>query len=305
MGRRGHIVPEGIAEVRKYDELEALVASFVEGDIPLLVILGTPGLSKSQSLKAGIGDNDCLFIKGRKSPLSFYTDLYVHKDEPVIIDDADDLMSQQLCRSYVKALTETDTHKRLDYDTKTKILDEEGIPRHFYTSSSVCIITNSWGNDPIYGALASRAELVHFNPDWNEVYRQAATWFWDQEILDYLHARLDVLRQPDLRIVVKAWNRKKSGNKLLDWKKVIDDHCDDAPGLRLRTLLDDPKIKTMAKRQEMWCDETGESRATFYRRLEKIRSYRPTVQQPRLKVTRTLPPVVSRPDDGFVDDSDE
>lgn len=306
MGRKGFHVPEGISKVTTYAELGGLVSGFVEGHIPLLAILGTPGLSKSQTLKAAIGDRRCLFVKGRKSALSFYTSLYEFKDEPVLIDDADDLMGQKQCRSYIKALTETDTFKRLDYDTKTKILDDEGVPKHFVTTSPTCIITNAWSeNDPIYGALASRAELVYFAPDWNEVYRQCASWFWDQEILDYIHARLSILRTPDLRIVTKAWNRKKAGNSLLDWRKVIDDHCDDSTGLLLRRLLDDPRHKTNTARCRHWCGETGKDRATFYRHMAEIKGYRPTEMQPRLFVSRTTPPVVARPDDGPVEDSEE
>jgi hypothetical protein len=101
----------------------------------LLAIVGHPGLSKSQTLKNAIGNDACLIVKGTKSPLSFYTSLYEFQDCPVLIDDADQFMSQKPCKSYVKALTETDARRRIDYDTKTKILDAEGIPRSFYTSS--------------------------------------------------------------------------------------------------------------------------------------------------------------------------
>ena len=114
-----------------------------------------------------------LIIKGRKSPLDFYTDLYSCKDLPVVLDDPNDLMSQRLCREYVKALTETDKYKRLDYGTKTKILEQEGVPNFFWTTSPVCIITNQWNaSDPICQALESRAEFVYFDPDWSEVYRE-------------------------------------------------------------------------------------------------------------------------------------
>lgn len=306
MGRKAFHVPEGISTVTTYAELGGLVSGFVEGHIPLLAILGTPGLSKSQTLRAAIGNRRCLFVKGRKSALSFYTSLYEFKDEPVLIDDADDLMGQKQCRSYIKALTETDTFKRLDYDTKTKILEEEGVPKHFVTTSPTCIITNAWSdNDPIYGALASRAELVYFAPDWNEVYRQCATWFWDQEILDYIHARLSTLRTPDLRIVTKAWNRKRAGSPLLDWRKAIDDHCDDTAGLLLRKLLDDPRHKTNTVRCKLWCEETGKDRATFYRHMAEVKGYRPKATQERLLVTRTTPPLTLRPVDAHVPDAEE
>jgi hypothetical protein len=127
MGRNSNHPPKGAMVETTYDGLEDLLRAFGDGSISFLVVVGQPGLGKSQRVRDALKNQVTLLIKGRKSALDFYTDLYTHKDLPVILDDADDLMSQRGCLEYVKLLTETDQFKRLDYGTKTKSLEKEGV----------------------------------------------------------------------------------------------------------------------------------------------------------------------------------
>ena len=297
--------PEAATKVTTYAELEEMVRAFARGGIRLLVILGNPGLGKGKlvqrAMLKAIQRNRVLCIKGRKSGIDLYTDLYRFQDKPVVLDDADDLMADPLCLSYVKALTETDTYSRLDYSTKTKILEKEGVPRHFWTRSSVCIIVNHWdGDDPILRALVSRGEIILFQPDWPEVYRYAGKWFWDQEIFDYLHERLPDLREPDLRLLVKAYARKKAGMKKMPWRAVIDEHSDDEIGMTARMLMDTHTITTNTARAEAFCEITGADRATFYRRMQQIKKYRPSKAVRRIVLKHTAPKHQDRPSDGVV-----
>ena len=311
MGRNSNRLPEGATVVKTYDGLEELLRAFADGDIPLLGVVGRPGLGKTRRVRKAVINKETLVVRGRKSALDFYTDLYASKDLPVILDDANDLLSQRLCQDYVSALTETDQYKRLDYGTKTAILDKERVPKFFWTTSPVCLMANHWNShDPIFQALKSRAELICFDPDWAEVYREVGEWFWDQEIYDYVWEDLDVLREPDMRLFVKAFNRKKAGLTKMDWHKLIDAHVDDEFGLAVRRLLDDPSFPSNTARAEAFGKETRADRATFYRRLRQIKRYRPATKPPRIVLGRTAPPNEPRPADGVVahngeDDSHE
>jgi hypothetical protein len=306
MGRHSNHPPEGATVEKTYDGFQELLGAFADGGIPLLVAVGGPGLGKSRRVRNAVGAKRTLIVRGRKSALDFYTDLYTYKDLPVILDDANDLMSQRLCRDYVSALTETERYKRLDYGTKTKILEEEAVPKFFWTASPVCLIANHWNaHDPVFRALESRAEFVFFDPDWAEVYREVGKWFWDQDIYDYVWERLDVLREPDVRLFVKAYNRKKAKLARMTWQKVIDAHVDDELGLAVRNLLDDSSFPSNKARAMAFNEQTGADRATFYRRLRQVRRYRSVTKPPRIVLGRTVPPDEQRPVDGAVPGEDE
>ncbi len=303
--QRAHVArtspPAGATVVTTYKGMNELVRAFAAGHIPLLVIIARPGLGKSRLVQQAVKGQKALIIKLRKSGLDFYTDLYAAKDLPVVLDDADNLMSQPLCREYVKALTETDKYKRLAYGTKTKILEEEKVPKFFFTTSPVCLIANHWNSrDPIFQALQSRAEFVYFDPDWAEVYREVGSWFWDQEIFDYVRDRVRDLKDPDMRLFVKAYNRKKARLATMNWRTLIDDYVDDALGLEVRRLMDDPSFKSNTDRAQAFTASTKANRATFYRRLAQIRRYRPHAMPDRIILEHTAPPEEPRPDDGKV-----
>jgi hypothetical protein len=233
-----HTIPQTAQTVKRYAQLTEICQGYADGKLNLALVLGAPGLGKGMGLKAAMEGQGGLYVKGYRTPLQFHMDLYRHQDKPVAIDDADVLLANKQLREQIKHLTETDKYKKIDYGSTTKILTEAGVPRFFFTTSGCAILCNSWdSDDPICQAIESRAEVIHFTPDWAEVYRQIGTWFWDQEIYDYLWEKLPDLKQPDMRLVVRAFNRKKGNLKEMPWREVIDNHVDDKENLLLRTLL--------------------------------------------------------------------
>jgi hypothetical protein len=302
--------PKSATVFKSYHKLQALVASFIKGDFPLVAIVGRPGLSKTESLAVALQkakqDKKCLILKGRVSPIELFEACYVFKDKPIIMDDADNLLSQPLCREYVKALTETKKYKLMAWRTRTPL----NIPENeYHTSSPVCIIANAWNSaDPIMQAIESRAEFVYFDPPWSEVYEYVGTWFWDQEIYDYVHKKLDRLKAPDIRLFIKAWNRKKANNPHLHWQEIFDDHLDDEVGQIVRELLADRSFDERPKgsgrgnsgRAEAFTERTthltkngkGMDRKTFYNRMKTVVvGYRPK----RKRLSHTTPPVERKP----------
>jgi hypothetical protein len=277
MPKKAFDPPEDCIRITKYAQLYELVRHFVAGDLPLVGIIGRPGLSKSKTLEAATKDTKHLYLKGRTTTLKLYIELYNHKDQPIILDDTSEMLADTGCRELIKHLTETDPRKLLQYQTMTRILDNLDIERSFWTSSTCCIITNYWTEqDNIMQALASRAELVHFDPDWEEVYREASKWFQDQEIFDYVYERLHLLREPDLRILVKAYNRKRSGMRHMTWQALIDSYCDDHVGMVVRRLVEDPSYETEEAKVAAFEKETNRDRSTYFRRKARIERYRPT-----------------------------
>lgn len=299
--------PKEAQTIQTYKELEALISGFVKGHFSLLAIVGRPGLSKSYSIREAMGanpDKSCLLVKGRMTPIVFYENVYLYKDKPIILDDCDSLMSDKLCRNYVKNLTETDEYRRLDWKTRTIV----EAPNYFYTKSPVCVITNEWSNsDPIYQALASRAEFIWFDPTWEEVYKETAKWFWDQEIFDYFYENMPFLKRPDLRLFIKAYRRKVAKLKNLPWEGIIDAHHLDPTSKEVAKLMR-KKGNELEKIAE-FVKKTGKSKNTWYRRKAELETFHPTNQFKRLVLKNSQPPKMLRPADGVMmdgsDDDDE
>ena len=51
----------------------------------------------------------------------------------------------------------------------------------------------AFGDAHEYDAIADRAHLVYFDPTPAEVHRNAAVWFWDQEIYNYIGQHLNLI----------------------------------------------------------------------------------------------------------------
>lgn len=306
MSRRGMktTVPDHATKLKTYKAFGEIVRSFAEGKTDLLVIVGPPGLSKSQTLKRSVADTDALLIKGHSTPMKFYELAYYAKDQPIILDDVNTLLSNKLNQEYVRALTETDKYKKIQYSTSSKAFDKLGIPQHFWTESGVCIITNWWEESALFTALESRAEFFVLDFSWAEVHREVGTWFWDQEIYDYVAAKIPQLRQPDMRIYMKAWKRKKAGLKHLPWQDVIDEHIATGNHQVVREYLADGRFKSDRKRAEDFvANGFANSIQTFYTLAHEVRRWQEGAV-PKIKLGRKQPPVEARPEDAAIPDSE-
>jgi hypothetical protein len=210
----------------------------------------------------------------------------------------------------IRDLTETDPFKRIGYGSSSSILERENLPDYFYTQSSSCFVTNYWNSsDPVFQALESRGEIFILELDWQELHQDVATWFWDQEIFDFIQDRLQLLREPDARIYVKAWERKQSRLRLTPWQSLVDGYCDDRHGRIIRTLIgqDFPSDNQRFQAYLEMVEQTGANeqirplaRSNFYARVRGIRAYMPLSRMPKIKLVNTRPPEEVRPADGLL-----
>jgi len=207
--------------LKTYENLKETASSFANGCLPLVVLIGDPGLGKTETFKESCTGKPFLHISGNKRPFDLYIDLHRHIDQPVILDDVDTLMSKDEGKVLIRQLTETTSVKTVSWGSQTRILDtlDPPVPRAFHTRSPVCLVTNKWRSVGIMKAIESRAVMFDFKPSWMEAYQYAGTWFDDQEILDYVHSNLGVMKDPDLRLLVKSRSLRNAG---LDWRALFD-----------------------------------------------------------------------------------
>jgi hypothetical protein len=207
-----------------YEALHTLGRRFGEGKINLGVLVGAPGLMKTETIRRACQNKALLYVNGKKSPVELFRELYEYRDARVLLDDVEPLLDTKDGQVLIRALTETTVTKTISWGTRTTVLDGDGneIPRSFTTKSRVFIIANNWRKGGIFSAIESRANKFLFTPSWGELYREAGNWFRDQEVLDYVHQNLGHMDHPDVRLLLKAVEMRRLALPGHDWRDVFD-----------------------------------------------------------------------------------
>jgi hypothetical protein len=273
-----------------FDDLKSTAIPFAQEKIPLMVLIGTPGLGKSEIMKQACEGKPVLSVSGKKSPFDLYIDLHRHPDQPVILDDVDTLLEKDEGKVLLRQLTETVDIKLLSWGSQTARLSHLNppVPHSFMTRSVVCLIANRWRSSGIMKAIESRAVLFEFKPSWIEAYKYAGTWFHDQEVLDYVHKNLGLMQNPDLRVLKHAVTLRNIGK---DWMSLFDKFFIGGSGRaekrkriaeveRLLTL----KIPMEERVRQFEAGGWGD-RATFYRDKKEVLEVRNQPIPPRIIVT--------------------
>jgi hypothetical protein len=343
-----HQYPSSAHIVRDYSTLKGIAQAFAAGNIKLLILLGGPGKGKgqivkrvmqaqapthddqfiqalSQSLENILGRlapeaapqpdppnlGPGLYLKGYVSPISFHIAAYKHRDAPICIDDADAFFADAQLRERTKHLSETDKYKVQAHRTLSKELIAEGVPQEFWTTSPVCIIRNVWDStDHINQAIESRGTVIVFEPTWAEAYAYIGEWFWDQEIYDYLWEKMPLLREPDIRLVKKAFDTKMSNIPGLPWQSVIDQHIADPAHILVAEYLakdirefgnEEGRIDAWSATVKIRDPKAAASRATWHRYRNEIEEFTFSARRPeRIILGRVSPPEEQRPFDSPV-----
>lgn len=262
-------IPDNAEIIKTYAEFVSLVAAFFQGHYQLLVAIGRPGLSKSQEFMHRMGDTSHI-IKGWIAPLRAYIETYQHRNKLLIFDDAEVLWKKPGGRILLRSITEHTPRKLVEWTSTVKDLENENVPRSFLTSSKVALIGNrfAFGRDEEYEAIIDRGHLIYFDPTPIEVHVNVGTWFWDQEIYDFIGQRLHLMDSLTSRTYLKVWERKKAGG---DWRKLVEERfCHDTAMLLVQKL--ETKYKNVEERAKEFIKQTGLCRATYFNYKKQLES---------------------------------
>lgn len=283
---RTRTVPRGARHLRTYAELESYLADFVLGTYLFLIIIGRPGLAKTESIKRAIRGRQILYYKGGQlTPAQFFIDCYHHRGEPVILDDAEHLLDNKVGAKLISALGDTSPAKMLAYATTGRVLGE--VPQMYSTTSPLCILSNRIS---LPDEIQSRAVMLYFSPSNEEIHRAASAWFWDQEIHDWFGVHLHRLAPLDARWYLIAHQDKQSGR---DWRQILlRTHAPSSATCIVQDLEFDPTYPTREAKAQRFVELTGASRVTYFRmrrRLEEEQRLTPTIVSP-IPLRRTKAP---------------
>src|SRR5262249_9921444 len=171
------------------------------------------------------------------------------------------------------------------WHTLTPILELHDVPQQFTTTSRVALIGNDWKTlNADVAALEDRGHVLCFEPTALEVHRQAAHWFWDQEVFDFVALQLHLIVQHSLRTYGQASELKQAG---LDWKRAVLSRCVSGAALWVARLQADPSFASEAARVQAFIAADGGCRATYYHYARKLR---PKNEAPRIVLTHKTPP---------------
>jgi hypothetical protein len=295
MAASAKLLPHAL-RLATYAELDEYVRAFAAGHLHLLLLFGPPGVGKSRSLHQSL-DGRAGWLSGQATPLGIYLQAFAYRNQPLVLDDVDGLYADRSGIRLLKALCQSEPVKTLGWHTATPILELRKVPPQFRTTSRVALIGNDWKTlNADVAALEDRGHVLVFEPTALEVHRQAAAWFWDQEIFDFVAAQLHVMAPHSLRVYHQAWELKQAG---LDWRRAVLSRCLAGPALLVARLKADPTYASEAARVRAFVAAGGGCRATYYQHARKLR---PLADVPKVTLAHSAPPAAEAPSSDHLDD---
>lgn len=268
-----------------YSGLFKHIKILLNGSKKGLIILGRKGIGKTYNTiryleKNGYSINrNYIIIRGHITPLTLFKKLYYNKDKLIILDDIPNLFKNEDVIAILLSALDTTTNGYVEWNTNSTFISD--IPSVFSFSGKIIFIVNKL---PEKESLKDYIEAIK---DRTIVYRLK---FTNKEILemvyiiakekgipleicDFFKDMIDrhlLLENFSLRTLTFAYDVYKNFKN--EWKDIIlkNNHIaiDNETILILDLLKKHNKIEKVCKE---WCNLTGYSRRTFYRRLKKIK----------------------------------
>lgn len=200
--------------ITTFAELYQYRDAFFDGRFPLLVVIGSGGLSKSHAFEEALSakerqdyreylegdepdedDEDwspmlpaipdsirAVVLSSVASPVDLFKLAQIYKDKKIIIDDIDKALTKSEFVSMLKALVIKDVSNpkpsKVSWNKQNEALIAAGYKKSFWTVSPVCVILNKLqGIDHDLAAMLTRGVVVEFAPGVEEVHRFVGEWF--------------------------------------------------------------------------------------------------------------------------------
>ena len=261
--REREVAKETDAEIyerlgERFNILTEMTRAVKQGDIRAMIVSGPPGVGKSYGVEAVL-QKDGLFdtlaerkpkyevVKGAMSALGLYAKLYEFSDEKnvVVFDDCDGVLMDELSLNILKGALDSSKRRFIAWNTDSRLLRSEGIPDRFEFKGSAIFITNikfehvrSKKLRDHLDALESRCHYIDLQMDTqrekilrikqvvNDNEMLADYEFQpvvQDELIEFVEANQDKLRELSLRMVLKLAGLRKSFPTT--WKSMATTTC--------------------------------------------------------------------------------
>ena len=271
-------IPRNAIVVDRYQELDNYTQAFATGHLRFLMVVGPAGTGKSHAMRTAM-DGHAAWIDGNATAFGVYCAAFMHRDKPIVLDDVDALYRDASGVRLLKQLCQSEPSRMLGWYSDPQYLERRGVPTTFLTSSPVVIIANRWStvNEDV-AALEDRGHMLAFDPTPIEIHRQAATWFHDQEVLDFVFEHLHLVTNHSFRTYLLACELKKAQ---MDWRRAILSRCLSGPALLVARIKADPTLHSEAARVKAFQDGGGGGRTTYFNYARTLKAPHVPPQEPR------------------------
>jgi hypothetical protein len=241
----------------RFDILDEMTKAVRSGDIRAMIVSGPPGVGKSYGVEKVLevgGLMDTLadrkqryeVCKGAMSSIGLYAKLYEFsaKGNVVVFDDCDSILMEDLSLNILKGALDSSERRFISWNTDSRLLRSEGIPDRFEFKAAAIFITNikfehvrSKKLRDHLDALESRCHYIDLQMDTNRekilrikqivgdgmLNRYDFEQVVQDEIVAFIVANQDKLRELSLRMVLKIADLKKSFPK--NWVAMARTTC--------------------------------------------------------------------------------
>lgn len=265
-----------VLTVTSYADLKEHAMVFATGRYSLLILLGKPGLGKSQTLKGCLGNREHIYLDNHASAFGIFQLLYQERDQPVVIDDLDGLYSDRGMVRLIKGLCNTDQVKTMRWHSRHPDIGwgPDKSPPEFDTKSPVCLIANQWKtlNSNIQ-AVEDRAIVIDFCPPVGEVHCQVKEWFEDQHVYKFIEEHLALITRPSMRYYKHGQTLREAHPQR--WKSMLLELMGVNEKLRIIIALqDDDQFGSEEERAKEYVSRGLGDRSTYFRWKQRLMAAR-------------------------------
>jgi hypothetical protein len=242
----------------RFEILDQMTKAVKQGDVRAMIVSGPPGVGKSYGVEAVLQKSDLFntlaerkpkfeVVKGAMSSIGLYAKLYEFAAEGnvVVFDDCDSILMEDLSLNILKGALDSSERRFISWNTDSRLLRSEGIPDRFEFKGAAIFITNikfehvkSKRLRDHLDALESRCHYIDLQMDTNreKILRikqvvnsgeMLAKYEFEEcikdEIVEFVEANQDKLRELSLRMVLKVAQLRKAFPTT--WKSMVKTTC--------------------------------------------------------------------------------
>lgn len=228
----------------RFEILKSMTQAVKEGTVRAMIVTGPPGVGKSFGVEEVLSKEDLFntlgnkrpkyeIVKGAMSAVGLYSKLYKYseKGNVVVFDDCDSVLLDDLSLNILKAALDSSKKRTISWNTDSRLLRQEGVPDSFEFKAGAIFITNikfenvrSKKLQDHLAALESRCHYIDLQMDTDrekvlrikQITQDGMLDAYDfegnekEEILDFICANKNKMRELSLRTVLKVADLRKS-----------------------------------------------------------------------------------------------